>query len=294
MRSQTATPTLDVSKVASHWHDFFAPRPISLEHDYVLRTRDPRWAIRFRRYVGRNAHAPAQWARNSEAIGQRSNERRVFRQEGARSLAPALVSRIPLIPHKFIEDDHSAILMTVAGGGLLEAQVMATTTGAQLNLAIQTVSTSLLSEWNPKPEFDSKPVAANYLLREWLDHPLGPARRIPDVLRHLLHDSPDCPVFRYDGKDYPNPYAFFTRLLHKAWHVVVTRTPTFRVARRIAEQSMLNTSLARLSTGSVGGLSSPTVNLNRTRLRLQNLVFYRANACSDRKVMQLAGLLLIS
>ena len=58
---------------------------------------------------------------------------------------------------------------------------------------------------------------------------------------------------------------------------------------RIAEQSMLNTSLARLSTGSVGGLSSPTVNLNRTRLRLQNLVFYRANACSDRKVMQLAG-----
>ena len=36
-------------------------------------------------------------------------------------------------------------------------------------------------------------------------------------------------------------------------------------------------------------LSSPTVNLNRTRLRLENLVFYGANACSDRKVMQLAG-----
>ena len=53
---------------------------------------------------------------------------------------------------------------------------------------------------------------------------------------------------------------------------------------------MLNTSLPRLSTGSVGGLSSPTVNLNRTRLRLENLVFYGANACSDRKVMQLAGL----
>ena len=53
---------------------------------------------------------------------------------------------------------------------------------------------------------------------------------------------------------------------------------------------MLNTSLPRLSTGSVGGLSSPTVNLNRTRLRLENLVFCGANACSDRKVMQLAGL----
>ena len=54
---------------------------------------------------------------------------------------------------------------------------------------------------------------------------------------------------------------------------------------------MLNTSLPRLSTGGVGGLSSPTVNLNRTRLRLENLVFYGANACSDRKVMQLAGVL---
>ena len=45
----------------------------------------------------------------------------------------------------------------------------------------------------------------------------------------------------------------------------------------------------RLSTDSIGGLSSPTVNWNHTRLRLQNLVFCGANACSDRKVMQLAG-----
>ena len=54
---------------------------------------------------------------------------------------------------------------------------------------------------------------------------------------------------------------------------------------------MLNTPLPRLSTDSIGGLSSPTVNWNHTRLRLQNLVFCGANACSDRKVMQLAGLL---
>ena len=59
---------------------------------------------------------------------------------------------------------------------------------------------------------------------------------------------------------------------------------------RFAEQSMLNTPLPRLSTDSIGGLSSPTVNWNHTRLRLQNLVFCGANACSDRKVMQLAGL----
>ena len=53
---------------------------------------------------------------------------------------------------------------------------------------------------------------------------------------------------------------------------------------------MLNTPLPRLSTDSISGLSSPTVNWNHTRLRLQNLVFCGANACSDRKVMQLAGL----
>ena len=53
---------------------------------------------------------------------------------------------------------------------------------------------------------------------------------------------------------------------------------------------MLNAPLPRLSTDSIGGLSSPTVNWNHTRLRLQNLVFCGANACSDRKVMQLAGI----
>ena len=63
---------------------------------------------------------------------------------------------------------------------------------------------------------------------------------------------------------------------------------------RFAEQSMLNTPLPRLWTDSIGGLSSPTVNWNHTRLRLQNLVFCGANACSDRKVMQLAGHLAVT
>ena len=62
----------------------------------------------------------------------------------------------------------------------------------------------------------------------------------------------------------------------------------------------------RLSTDSIGAATTrpiivlfhePTdrtlaasLNWNHTRLRLQNLVFCGANACSDRKVMQLAGL----
>ena len=86
--------------------------------------------------------------------------------------------------------------------------------------------------------------------------------------------EPDCP-----------------RLLHKSWHVIVTRTPTFRVANASQNSPCSIRPLPRLSTDSIGGLSSPTVNWNHTRLRLQNLVFCGANACSDRKVMQLAGVL---
>ena len=130
------------------------------------------------------------------------------RQKEARSLAPALSARIPHITHHFVEDGCSAFLMTVAGGGLLEAQVMATASGGQLNSASQTVSESLLSEWNTTPEFDGKPVAADTFLREWLGHRLGPAGRVPDVLREVLHISPESPAFRYDGKEYPNPHCF--------------------------------------------------------------------------------------
>ena len=46
-----------------------------------------------------------------------------------------------------------------------------------------------------------------------------------------------------------------TRLLHKSWHVIVTRTPTFRVANASQNSPMLNTPLPRLSTDSIGGLS---------------------------------------
>ena len=50
-----------------------------------------------------------------------------------------------------------------------------------------------------------------------------------------------------------------------------------------------NTPLPRLSPIASVAYPHQTVNWNHTRLRLQNLVFCGANACSDRKVMQLAG-----
>ena len=83
----------------------------------------------------------------------------------------------------------------------------------------------------------------------------------------------------------------YPRLLHNIVARYCDPDANVQSGERFAEQSMLNTPLPRLSTDSIGGLSSPTVNWNHTRLRLQDLVFCGANACSDRKVMQLGGYL---
>ena len=62
----------------------------------------------------------------------------------------------------------------------------------------------------------------------------------------------------------------------------------------VVEQSMVSTSLLRFLPSSACGLSSPTVNLSRTHPWLGDLLFYRTNACSGRKAMQLASLLNIA
>ena len=49
---------------------------------------------------------------------------------------------------------------------------------------------------------------------------------VPDVLGEIDLDGP---VFRIVAARAKFDAAF-TRLLHKSWHVIVTRTPTFRVA----------------------------------------------------------------
>ena len=200
--------TLDVSKIPTQWHDFLR-RALSVWKATTFSVRGTLGGQSGSEVMLVEIHTA-----KHDGLGilklseqdQANNE--ASRQEEARSLAPALSARIPGITHKFEEDVRSAFLMTVAGGGLLEAQVMATASGGLLNLASQTVSASLLSEWNRKPEFDGKPVAADALLREWLDNRFGPTGRVPDVLREVLNVSPDCSVFRYDGEDYPNPYGF--------------------------------------------------------------------------------------
>ena len=208
MNSETAISTLDVSKVPSQWHDFLC-RALSAWKATTFSVRGTlggQSGSEIMLVEIRTAKHDGLGILKLSEQDQANNE--ASRQEEARSLAPALFARIPQITHHFAKDVRSGFLMTVAGGGLLEAQVMATASGGPLNLASQTVSASLLSEWNPKPVFDGKPVAANTLLREWLGDRLEPAGRIPDVLRDVLHVSPDCTAFRYDGKDYPNPYGF--------------------------------------------------------------------------------------
>ncbi|MDE0435543.1 MAG: hypothetical protein OXH92_16170 [Bryobacterales bacterium] len=133
------------------------------------------------------------------------------KQETIRSGVPGLSARIPRISHQFTEHERSALLMTVAGGGLLEAQMLSTVIGPQLNLAVQTLSNSLLQEWNPEPIFDGEHVPASAILSDWLGDRLGPKGRLPAVLRDILHVSPECLSFRYGGVDYPNPYGFVSQ-----------------------------------------------------------------------------------
>lgn len=59
------------------------------------------------------------------------------RQEQARSASTDLARRIPDVAHAYAEQSRSALLMTVAGRGLLETETMANAAGARLNLASQ-------------------------------------------------------------------------------------------------------------------------------------------------------------
>src|SRR5262249_37014832 len=119
-----------------------------------------------------------------------------------------LSSRIPAITHGYGGGARSALLMTVAGGGLLEAETLVASSGGRLNFAVQKVSESLLRGWNPNPAFKTEGICSNLLLREWLDHRLGRLGRIPDLFSSVLRVSPDCLSFRYLGEDYPNPFGF--------------------------------------------------------------------------------------
>jgi len=143
------------------------------------------------------------------ADGEPLEKERELREQ-ARSISADLMRRIPGVTHAHTELSRSALLMTVAGRGLLETEVMANAIGGRLNLASQKISSSLLTEWNPAPSFAQGILRADKLLGEWLGHRIGPNGRVSDVLAKILHIPPDCESFRYNGIDYPNPYSFST------------------------------------------------------------------------------------
>jgi tetratricopeptide (TPR) repeat protein len=129
------------------------------------------------------------------------------RQELARAKAPNLESRLPAITHQFKGDGVSALLLTVAGGGLLEAETIATADHARLSVALQKTSESLLIEWNANCIF-GETVSPMAIMEEWLGRRLAPSGRLREVVRECLSGDYASPGFRFGGVDYPNPYGF--------------------------------------------------------------------------------------
>ena len=129
------------------------------------------------------------------------------RQQQARNAAFALGERIPSITHQYKEEGISALLLTVAGGGLLEAETLATAEHARLIVALQKTSESLLNEWNPSPIF-GLPVSPMDIMGKWLGHRLKPSSHLREVVRECLGNDEASLGFRFEGVDYPNPYGF--------------------------------------------------------------------------------------
>ena len=121
--------THDVSKIPAQWHDFLG-RALSAWNATAFSVRGTLGG-----QSGSEVILVEIRTIKHDGLGilklseQDQDNNEASRQEEARSLAPALSVRIPDIIHQFAEDIRSAFMMTVAGGGLLEAQVMATASG---------------------------------------------------------------------------------------------------------------------------------------------------------------------
>lgn len=203
-----STTALDLTDVSEQWRDFT---------EQALRTWNCE-SFSVRRLLGGKSGATVMLVdiktpqHNGQGILKLSDKEALDeerqRQELARSVSPDLARRIPMVTHASADGSRSALLMTVAGHGLLETEILANARGNRLNLASQKISSSLLEEWNRLPSFAGVPVRADAPLAEWLEHRIGPRSHVPDVLAKQLHLPPDCSAFRYGGIDYPNPYGF--------------------------------------------------------------------------------------
>jgi hypothetical protein len=106
-------------------------------------------------------------------------------------------------------DEGSALLMTVAGHGLLFTSPFSLINNSPFRmLAGQSITDQLLNEWNADAKFSNEDYTATQFLQNLLGHRIGPTSRLPSLIEELYGTSADTEGFEILGARYPNPLSF--------------------------------------------------------------------------------------
>jgi len=135
------------------------------------------------------------------------------KQSRANQLCPTFSDHFPRVLKSDYLFDTSALLMTVAGSGLLFTNPFSSIDrhGARL-LAAQKITSALLNDWNYAASANGSEHTAGSLLSEWLGRRIGPNSRLPGLIEDLYDINPDSSGIEVLGEKLPNPYAFANSL----------------------------------------------------------------------------------
>jgi hypothetical protein len=115
---------------------------------------------------------------------------------------------IPPLMNSACIDRKSALLVRIVEGGLNFTQAFTRLPHGVRLAAGQTVSESILVDWNKDYRIAPSPVAASELMGRWLGHRLDPSSgsgRLHDLLSNELEIAPDCVAFHVGGHVLPDP-----------------------------------------------------------------------------------------
>ncbi|MBF0339749.1 MAG: hypothetical protein HQL95_02140 [Magnetococcales bacterium] len=134
------------------------------------------------------------------------SEQEIHRHKQALAL-DTIKARIPGLPLTHTREGQFAMLMTIAGNALSEVEPLARCGGGEQQVHLQQVADLLLKELNPTPTFSTEEVPASDVLRVWLKTKrCDGTSRLVQVLVDILHVDDQCPGFRFEETDYPNPF----------------------------------------------------------------------------------------
>jgi hypothetical protein len=106
-------------------------------------------------------------------------------------------------------DGWSALLMTVAGSGLLFTNLFSSINKSSFRLsAAQKINEGILNQWNSGAALAKTESTACSLLQQWLGDRIGPNSRLPSLIDELYGASGDSKGFDLYGNRFPNPFAF--------------------------------------------------------------------------------------